>query len=164
MSPPRNMADTRAYHKVEEWVRSTGLSPIFPGVRFAEAELPVGKKEDGTTAVHSFDAVAEDQSVVASIKAGAGRTRTGRAPTGQVKDCYTEVLFLSLALGARKVLVFTDRGLFDEFSKVSDGKRPPGIELLHVPLPSDLESELLVARRKASNEVAPRTPGDRTES
>lgn len=162
------MADTSVYHEVENWVRTVGLPNLLGGQEFVPKKLQVGTKRNGEPAYHEFDAVSGDGSVLVSIKAGAGRTSGNKAPTGQIKDAYTEVLFLSLALGQRRVLALTDRRLYDEFLKTSDGKLPAGLKLLHVELPAELEGKLLSARRRASEEVSPRpvepSPGPDTSA
>jgi hypothetical protein len=147
-------ADTTAYRIAEEWVRTTGL-PNSTGRRFQKQRLRVGTKQDGSIAEHEFDAVSADGTIIAAIKASSGRTARNRNPSGKIKDAYAELLFLSLVQAPRKYLVLTDREFFEIFSKESDGKRPPGVELLHVALPEDLKRRVEVAKNAASDEVSP---------
>lgn len=153
------MTDTRIYHEAEAWIREHGLPPMFGGRRFGKREIQVGLKKDGRPALHEFDAVAEDGTVVVSIKCGGGRTAGGRAPTGQTRDAYKEVYFLSRTRAERRILVFGDEELYRVFEKESDGKRPDGVELLHVRLPAAMWTRLLTIRKKAVAEVTPKPDG-----
>lgn len=150
------MADTRAYHEVEAYIRDEVLPAQFIDHHFHKERVTIGMKHDGTLAMHEFDAVSEDGLIVISVKAGAGRTSGGRAPTGQIKDCYTEVLFLSMTKAEERFLAITDRELHDVFSKVSDGKLPGCVKLIWFPLPKQIEDKLRAARSKASKEVSPK--------
>ncbi len=96
-----------------------------------------------------------DGTVVAAVKASSGRTARNRNPSGKIKDAYAELLFLSLVQSPRRYLVLTDREFFDIFSKESDGKRPTGVELLHIPLPTELQRRVEAAKNAASDEVSP---------
>ena len=53
--------------QVEPFIRK-GLEKSYPGHTFTEKALPLRRKKDGNYAVHNFDAVSEDNSIVASIK------------------------------------------------------------------------------------------------
>lgn len=148
------MADTTAYRVAEEWVRDNGLPNQF-GQPFQKQRLRVGTKRDGSTAVHEFDAVSSDGTVVASVKATSGRTAGNKNPSGKIKDAYAELHFLGLVDAPSRILVLTDRDFYELFSRESDGKRPPGVELLHVNLPSDIQRRVEIAKRAASDEVSP---------
>lgn len=129
--------------------------PESIGLRFQKQRLRVGTKQDGSVAEHEFDAVSTDGTVVAAVKASSGRTARNRNPSGKIKDAYAELLFLSLVQSPRRYLVLTDREFFDIFSKESDGKRPTGVELLHIPLPTELQRRVEAAKNAASDEVSP---------
>ncbi len=151
------MANTAAYREAEDYVRNTALPELFHQP-FEKEFLPVGRKDDGNTATHEFDAVSKDQTVVVSIKALSGRTAGGRNPSGKVNDANAELLFLSLVRASRRLLVLTDDSFFKLFKRKSDGKRPPGVELLHVPLPHSIREKLERATQIASKEVSPNRP------
>ncbi len=151
------MANTKAYGEAEDYVRTTALPELFHQP-FEKEFLPVGRKADGSIARHEFDAVSKDQTLVASIKALSGRTARGRNPSGKVNDANAELLFLSLVRASRRFLVLTDESFFRLFERESDGKRPPGVELLHVPLPQSIREKLERARKIASREVSPDRP------
>lgn len=140
------MADSSAFLVAEEWVRSEGLHDLFPNVSFRKRKLVVGTKRDGSWAMHEFDAVSEDGAIVVSIKCSAGRTSGGRTPVGQLRAAYVDAWFLSRAPGKRKIIVFTERDLSDEFRSVSDGKLPENVELTHIPLPEAIDRQVEAAR------------------
>lgn len=151
------MANTAAYREAENYVRNTALPKHFHQP-FAKEPLPVGRKADGSVAKHEFDAVSRDHTVVVSIKALSGKTAGGKNPSGKVKDANAELLFLSLVQASRRLLVLTDESFFRLFKRESDGKRPPGVELLHVPLPQSIKEKVERARQIASREVSPSQP------
>lgn len=104
---------------------------------------------------HEFDAVSKGQTVVVSIKALSGKTAGGRNPSGKVSDANAELLFLCLARAPKRLLVLTDERFYTLFKKESDGKLPPGVELLHISLPQGIKEKLERARQIASREVSP---------
>jgi hypothetical protein len=158
--PCPSMADTRAYSDAERWVREIGLPAHFPGQRFEKRELRVGTRRDGSAGYHSFDAVSQDGRIVTSVKASSGLTKGGKLPVGKTKDSFTELHFLSLVEAPYRFLVLTDPDFHQIFVGVSDGKLPPGVEILHIPLPGDLQAKVGAARAVASSEVTPISPTD----
>jgi len=149
------MADTRAYAEAERWVREHGLPARYPGHRFEKLDLSVGMRTTGDPAYHEFDAVSEDRTEVASVKASSGLTTGGKLPVGKTKDAYAELHFLSLVIAPRRLLVLTDPDFYRIFTKVSDGKLPAGAEVVHLPLPPELEQRVRAARTVAFAEVSP---------
>src|SRR3989442_15926756 len=101
------MANTRAYNRAEEWIRTVRLPKEY-GQGFRETKLALGMRRDGTLVKHKFDAVSEDGTIVAAIKAHSGLTAAGNFPGGKVKATYTDVLFLSLVRARKRILVLTD--------------------------------------------------------
>jgi hypothetical protein len=150
-----SMADTRAYTDAERWIREIGLPARFPGQRFEKRDLRVGTRRDGSAGYHSFDAVSQDGQIVTSIKASSGLTSGGKLPVGKTKDAFTEFHFLSLVSAPHRFLILTDPEFHRIFSEVSDGKLPHGVEILHIPLPEELQSKVAAARAVASGEVSP---------
>ena len=146
------MANTRAYRLAEEWIRNTKL-PREHGQKFRERRLELGSRKDGTPAEHKFDAVSEDGTTVAAIKAHSGRTARGKFPSGKIKATYTDVLFLSLVRARSRLLVLTDPEFYRLFEDDSDGKLPPGIEVVHYPLPLEIQAEVNKAKVAASREM-----------
>lgn len=132
------MADTRAYGEAERWVRDQGLPALYPGHRFEKLDLAVGTRRNGDLAYHEFDAVSDDRSIVASIKASSGLTTGGKLPVGKTKDSYAELHFLSLVKAPHRILVLTDPEFHRIFTEVSDGRLPAGVKVVHLPLPPEL--------------------------
>ncbi len=150
------MADTSIFLLAEKWVREVGLPRLF-NQRFKKELLPIGWKSDGSTAKHEFDAVSQDQTIVASVKASSGRTHGGRNPAGKISTANAELLFLSLVRAPRRILVLTDPHFFAIFRKQSDGKVPPGVQVLRIQLPLRILNRLRKAERRTSSEVSPAT-------
>jgi hypothetical protein len=154
------MADTRAYSEAERWIREKGLPERFPGQVFEKRELRVGTRRSGDPSYHEFDAVSPDGTIVASINASSGLTTGGKVPVGKTKDAYTELHFLSLVSGAHRFLILTDPEFHKIFSNVSDGRLPSGVEVVHIPLPGEIQERVRVARRGAAVEVSPSRAGE----
>jgi hypothetical protein len=151
------MADTAAYLQAERWVREKGLPYKFPGHTFVSKGLQVGTRRDGSPRSFEFDAVSTDGSIVALVKGSSGLTAGGKQPVAKTKDAYTDLLFLSLVQAERRLLVLTDPQFHRIFEKVSDGRIPPGVEVLHIPLPRDVQARVDLARHKASREMGKTT-------
>jgi hypothetical protein len=67
--------------KTKEWLESKYCQ------NFSMKKLPVGTKLDGTTALHSFDLVSEDNQIVAEVKSHR-LTKSGDNPSGKISDTY----------------------------------------------------------------------------
>src|SRR2546427_4538976 len=132
------MADTRGYLKAEESVRNKGLPERFHQ-RFEKRALRVGTKQDGSPAMHEFDAVSENGDIVASIKAHSGKTTGGNPPQGKFNSAFAEVLFLSIVPAREKYLVLTDPRFHELFRSKADGKLPSGVKLLLLPVSGEIQ-------------------------
>ena len=149
------MAKTTELREVERFVRKE-LERDYPGHTFTEKALPLGKRRDGTYAVHKFDAVSEDNSIVASIKSHSWLTSGGRSPAGKIGQIYESLYFLSLVDAKTKLLVLTDRATNEGFLVKSDGKIAEDVEIKLYPLPSELKELVNKVRQRASQEMAHR--------
>lgn len=148
------MADTSALKtEVERFVRGR-LADDFPGHTFSERAIQLRKKRDGTLAVHKFDAVSEDNSIIASIKAHSWKTRGGNIPSGKIDAIFHSLYFLSLVSAKTKLLILTDKRTYDGFVKGSDGKVVEGIEIRLYELPRELQRVVEEVQRKASQEMS----------
>lgn len=127
-------------------------------LNFDKRKLAVGLRHDGSESYHEFDAVSADGRIVVSIKASSGPTSGGNVPDGKIKGAYAELHFLGLVDAPERYLVLTDQEFYRIFSSVSEGKLPPLVELLHIPLPETLQREVTAARDVASKEVSPKSP------
>ncbi len=71
----------------------------------------------------------------------------------------SDMLFLLLAPATRRVVILTERCMFDWWQgEVRRGRVPPEIEFAHAALPADVAAELHIARTRASDEVRARRP------
>lgn len=148
------MADTSYLKsKVEEFVRES-LEVDYPGHRFMEKALPLRKKRDGTYALHKFDAVSEDNSIIASVKSHSWLTSGGNIPSGKIGQIYQSLYFLSLMEAKVKLLIFTNEEAHKGFLTSSDGKIAEDIEIKYCPLPRKLESLVNEVCKKASKEMS----------
>ena len=98
------MADTTKIKTViEPYVRGW-LATQFPGHMFEER--PIQLTSGGS---YVFDAVSEDNAIVAAILSNRAVTRTGRENTGGVRKALTELSYLkAVPADVEKLMVFTD--------------------------------------------------------
>lgn len=114
------MADTSIYKRtVEPYVRAA-LEAIH-GVKFESRVLNL--TSGGT---HEFDAVANDGSIVASIKSLSAKTKTGNNPDARYKNCIAEIYFLSLVEAPRRMLVLTTPQWHVMFTRYIKGRLVSG--------------------------------------
>ena len=142
------MADTTKIKTVIEPYVRNWLSKQFPGHVFKEKpiQLPTGKS-------YTFDAVAEDASVVAAILSNRAKTRTGRENTGGVRKALSEISYLKAAPGgANKVMVFTDDDFCQLIRRRANRLGTEPIQMMVCKLPPHLEAELREILDKASHE------------
>ncbi len=148
------MADTRAQHAAEMWIVDSALHGIFPGHQFGPKKLALSW--GGTFA---FDAVSEDEAIVVCISTSAAVTARGKQATAKIQKLKTDALYLlHLANPARLAMAFSEVSIRDHFEKCQKaGRFPSNIEVLHTPLPPELQERVLVARLAASRETSPVT-------
>jgi len=103
---------------------------------------------------HEFDAVSSDGSIIGSIKANSGLTSGGKHPTGKVATCLNEVYYLTLVSAPRRLLVLTNPGFYEIFSRTTAGHIAHGIEVLLVPLPPEMQAEVDRVTKRASDEMS----------
>lgn len=142
------MADTRVQLEVEDWVRREWLQREFRQ-RFSRERL---KLETG--GVCDFDAVSEDESVVATISTSAAKTASGKAAVGKIMKIRSDMLFLTMLPGDRRRLVLlTEQSMYDQLQRERAGGRVPStIEFLLAAIPPHLASRLRESQRAASRE------------
>lgn len=146
------MAKTTELREAELFVRKE-LGKSYPGHTFTEKGLPLRKKRDGTSAIHKFDGVSEDNAIVASIKSHSWLTSGGNLPSGKIGQIYQALYFLSLVDAKTKLLILTDKEAYEGFLTVSDGKVAEGIEIKFYPLPPELQLMVSKVTQKASQEM-----------
>lgn len=141
------MADTRTQIEVEDWVRRNWMPSHF-GTKFSRERLVL--RSGG---VFDFDAVSEDQSIVATISTSASKTSGGKHAVGKIFKLRSDMLFLTMVEAKRRVIVLTERDMYDQCEKEAAGGRvPKEIEFVCALIPDDLRLRLVAAQLKASSE------------
>lgn len=145
------MADTRVQLEVEDWVRRTWM-PAALGKTFRRERLPLrsGGKFD-------FDAVSEDDEVVATISTSSSLTSGGKHGVGKMMKLRSDMLFLIMANTKRRIVVLTEKDMYERcLAEVKGGRVPPEVEFLLASIPDDLRERLQTAKTKSSAEVSPK--------
>ena len=144
------MADTRAHKRAELWVTEKWLPQQF-GQSFSEISLPLS-----SGGVFKFDAVSEDRRIIANISTSAEKTNRGKHGTAKIQKIRSDVFFLLLATAECKVMVLSERDMYDWWLAESvRGRVPNEIRFLHAVLPDELILALQASRRRAAQEVTP---------
>lgn len=91
------MADTRIQLEVEDWVRRNWLKAQFGMPFFRERRL---LRSGG---VFDFDAVSEDNSIVATISTSGSKTATGKYAVGKILKLRSDMLFLTMVETKRRL-------------------------------------------------------------
>lgn len=148
------MADTsKLRYLVEPYIRNK-LEKLYPGHNFTEKTLPLRKKIDGTYAFHNFDAVSEDNSIVASIKSHSWFTSGGKRPSGKIGEIYQSLYFRGLIKAETKLMIFTNRETYERFKELSDGKLDDGIEIKFIKLSEELQKVVRKVQDEAREEMS----------
>lgn len=143
------MADTRVQLEVEDWVRRNWMLEFF-GMSFSRERLQL--RSGG---FFDFDAVSEDRSVVATVSTIGARTATGNFGSGKIFKFRSEMLFLTMIEARRRIIVLTERDMYEQCeSERAGGRVPPKIEIRCAAIPETLRGRLIAAREKASGEMS----------
>jgi len=145
------MADTRVQLEVEDWVRREWM-PNYFGKRFRHERLSLS-----SGGVFDFDAVSDDDSMVATISTGGAKTSSGKQAVGKLLKIRSGMFFLLLAAKAqRRVVVLTEPDMLELCKKeVEGGRVPASIEFVLAEIPAHLIDKLKKARAVSSKEVSP---------
>ena len=76
--------------------------------RLRDIFMPLRKKKDGTYAYHNFDAVSDDNSIIASIKSHSWFTSGGNLPSGKIGQIYHSIYYMNL-IESKTIRVIIDR-------------------------------------------------------
>lgn len=146
------MADTSINHEAERWIVATGLAQHWPGMLFSPKKLKLMWGGE-----FAFDAVSADGRLVVAVSTSAARTATGKLATAKYQKLKTDALYLlHIESVARKIMVFTEPCMREYFvQQAKSGRFPPNIELIHIPLPAELQSKVEATRARASQETSP---------
>jgi hypothetical protein len=144
------MADTRVQLEAEDWVRREWLSQQYNQM-FRRERLRLA-----SGGVFDFDAVSADNTIVANISTSSGITAGGKSPAGKIQKLRADMLFLLMIQADKRLIVLTEKDMFDLCQKEKKGGRvPTEIEFIHVELPPDLREALREAKKISAKEVTP---------
>lgn len=144
------MADTRIQLEVEGWVRKHWM-PTQYGKKFRRERL---KLRSG--GMFEFDAVCEDDKIVATISTSGSLTSGGKHGVGKMMKLRSDMLFLLLTKAERRIIVLTEKDMYDRcIAEHQGGRVPPEIEFALAVIPDELRGKLKVAREESSREVRP---------
>lgn len=145
------MADTRVQRDVEEWVRQEWMSRRY-NQTFSQKEVTLTSGGG-----YKFNAVSEDGRVVCTISTSGATTSGKKFGTGKFTKIRADMYFLLLAEAEQRVVVLTEKDMYERCLKESEqGRVPRSIEFAYAEIPCELDSKLRAARRVASEEVAPK--------
>jgi hypothetical protein len=105
------------------------------GIELVKRRLVVGKTAAGVERHHEFDGVSSDGEVVIEVKTNQ-LTPTPDKPKGRYESAIKQALTLDLYMLTRisaktKLLVLTDRPLFELCSRDMDGLLAPDTRIVH---------------------------------
>lgn len=142
------MGDTRVQLEVEDWVRENWMR-LQLGATFSRERLRLS-----SGGVYDFDAVSTNRDIVAVMSTSGARTVSGNLATGKLQKVRSDILFLMLAEAQRKLVILTEKDMFDQCLKEREsGRIPLNIEFMCAEIPDDLRERLVKARERASREV-----------
>ena len=130
--------------------------PAHFGQPFYRERMPLN-----SGGVFDFDAVSADKTIVASISTSGARMASGKPAVGKLLKLRSDMLFLMLSEAPRNVLVLSEADMHALCLREREsGRVPREIEFVHAPLPGELATRLVAARKLSSDEVSPRRSGD----
>ena len=145
------MADTKAQVEAEKWIREEYLPKKY-GQSFRQKNLDLQSR-----AQFKFDAVSDDNEIVALISTSAGFTSSGKVATAELMKVRSDALrFLMLeATPQKRLMIFTDQSMIDVVKdERKKGSFPSELEIVKVKLPPDLAARVAESQRIASEEVS----------
>ena len=144
------MASATIPSEVETWIREEWLPQRF---RRSFTKKKVRLESGGE---FEFDAVSDDDVVVANISTSSLKTASGNVGAGKIHKVRSDIYFLLLAPCAKKLMLLTDREMHEAWLKQIDyGRVPDSIQIRCVEIPNLLREKLKAAQKNASAEVTP---------
>lgn len=140
------MANTSALQEAIQWVRDD-LERQFGSV-FAKSRVQLR-----TGGSRTFNAVAADGLVVASVMNASGATSGGKKPVGKIRGAVAELYYLSLVDAPHRLLVVTSSDFLKYLDREMDGALAEGLQIVHVKLPARLAQAVAEVREAASEEM-----------
>lgn len=140
------MANTSALQEAIQWVRDD-LERQFGSV-FAKSKVRLR-----TGGARTFNAVAANGLVVASVMNASGATSGGKKPVGKIRGAIAELYYLSLVDAPSRLLVVTSLDFLRYLEREMEGALVEGLKILHVQLPARLAEAVAEVREAASDEM-----------
>ena len=134
-----SMSSLDAQSIAVQWIREVFLPKKF-GQSFTKKKLTLQSRTQ-----HEFDAVSDDNEVVAAISFSAGTTATGKVAADPLMKVRSDALwFLMLeSTPTHRLMIFTDSTMVDLIKQEKKRDRfPRALEILKVKLPSGLAAGL----------------------
>ena len=104
-----------------------------------------------------FDAVCDDDQIIATISTSSSLTSGGKNGVGKLMKLRSDMLFLTMAEAKRRVVVLTERDMYDRcLAEKQGGRTPPEVEFALAEIPDELRKRLLKAKAVSSREVSPK--------
>lgn len=142
------MANSKVQSKCENWITKNWLPEKYSMVFYKQ------KIRMQNRGYFEFDAVSSDGKIIANISTASVETHKGTRGSGKVSKLRADCLMLSLIDVKQKLMLLTERSLFDfALSEQQEGRLPIDIQILKIDLPKDLKAELATAKNIASKEV-----------
>jgi len=124
------------------------LSEKFPEHVFKERPIQLKSGES-----YTFDAVAEDASIVVAILSNRAKTKTGRENTGGVRKALLEICYLkAVPESVKKVIVFTDDDFYQLIRRRASRLGTEPIQMMVCRLPPHQQALLREILDTASRE------------
>lgn len=133
------------------------MSLKFTGLNFAKREVPLL-----TGGVFEFDAVATDDTVFALISTSASKTVSGNPNTGAIRKILSDLYRFEQLPNeeAIRALVFSELTMVEKFKREqSRGRVSENIQIIHAPLPDEIQGLVERARALSRDEQSSRKPG-----
>ena len=141
-----SMANTSALQQAIEWVRRDLGEQYQTVFTKSSVRLQTGGR-------HTFNAVAADGSLVATVTNHSGVTSGGKRPVGKIKSAIADLYWLSLVDAPQRSLVVTNRDFLIILEFELKGALTEGLSLVHVELPADLAAAVASVSKAASDEM-----------
>lgn len=140
------MANTAPLQQAIEWVRRD----LGERHKTVFTKAPVHLRTGG---IHTFNAVATDGSLVATVTNHSGVTSGGKKPVGKIKSAIADLYWLSLVDAPQRSLVVTNHDFLTILEIELKGALVERLSLVHVELPADLAADVARVSRAASDEM-----------
>lgn len=121
-------------YEVEKAVRER-LGGMY-GTRFRRAKLIIGDRSRGEPQIHEFDLISENGSIIGEVK-------SGRCSTTNYNLALVDCFYLSKVKAKVKLMVFTDKGLYEYFRDKSRGLISEDIQTILISVAESPEATIL---------------------